>query len=103
MEQLYTIPGVPTQEKEPGCGIQRQLDLEWHLGGMGVVIIGTDLGSALEAIWNTAGGQSTTICPLVNTERPCGPCLQCGKTPQQGGDSGDWRARPAVRVKKTQR
>lgn len=73
MEQLYTIPGVPTQEKEPGCGIQRQLDLEWHLGGMGVVIIGTDLDSALEAIWNTAGGLSTTICPLMNTERPCGP------------------------------
>lgn len=25
MERLYTISGVPTQEKEPGCGIQRQL------------------------------------------------------------------------------
>lgn len=90
MDQLYTIPGVPTHEKENSAvGHSGNLDLERHIGGMGLVIIGTDLGSASEATWNTAGGRSTTICPLINTERPRAPRLHCGETPQQGRERGE--------------
>ena len=92
MDQLYTVAGVPTQEKENSAvGHRGSSGLERRMGAMGLVIIGTDSGSASEATWNTAGGRSTTICPLVNAERRRAPRLHCGETPQQGGHRGDRR------------
>ena len=92
IDQLYTVPGVPTEEKEnPAVGHRGSSGLDRRMGAMGLVIIGTDSGSASEATWNTAGGRSTTICPLVNAERPRAPRLHCGETAQQGGHRGGWR------------
>lgn len=55
-----------------------------------VATVGMYSISTSEAAQNTDRSQSTTATVLIHCENPCGSCLLCGVTLQQGRDSRGW-------------